>query len=112
MHPDLVNQLTKALSDVEHALSQHTDEWHVNRRELCAMWKHVINTAPPPIVVIAARQIAHYFHPKAEIGIHPELHGEVEVLALGLMSDELYRSNEASIAAHTLRRAEREGDPT
>jgi hypothetical protein len=109
MHPDLVGQLTRALSDVEHALSAHTDEWHVRRRELCAMWKHVINTAPQPIVVIAARQIAHYFHPKADIGIHPEQKDEVEVLALGLISDALYRCNEASITYHTLKRAEREG---
>jgi hypothetical protein len=72
MNSQSLGQLTKALSDVEHALSMHTDKWHV------------LQTASQPIQATAARQIAIYFHPKAEIGISPELHAEVERLVLSL----------------------------
>lgn len=109
MTPELIQYLSEALTEAEREFAKYSDKWNVDRRDLCAMWRHVITTAPQEIVATAARQIAHYFHPKAELSVPPHLQGEVEIFALGLISDQLFQSYQPTISAYILRRSERIG---
>lgn len=62
---------------------------YADRYPRCLMWLFVLRHAPPEICQTAAAQIAHAFHPKAELSVHPELHADVEILALTLLKEPL-----------------------
>jgi hypothetical protein len=81
-----VQDLYGALCEAEIALSRYSGEWESSRKDLCTMWRYVLATAPRHLQVIAAKQVAHYFHHKAQLSIDGELHNRVEGLAY-----ELYR---------------------
>lgn len=107
MKSELKSHLAAALTEAQFEFSKYPDEWSVDLRDLCAMWSYVIATAPDPLVATAANQVSNYFHPKAEINVPSEIRSEVEILALGLISDELYRSYESLISAYILKRVGR-----
>ncbi|WP_265595514.1 hypothetical protein [Verrucomicrobium sp. BvORR106] len=107
MKSELKSHLVIALTEAQFEFSRYSDDWSVDRRDLCAMWGYVIATAPDALVTTAVKQVAHYFHPKAEINVPSDLRSEVEILALGLISDELYRSYESFISACILKRVRR-----
>jgi hypothetical protein len=107
MHTELIAPLTKALSEAEAILSRSTSRWVLDRRDSFTMLKFVINTAPEPIIIIAAHKISHLCHPKSEV-LNGPLKGEIGALASGLISENLYRSNEADIIHYVEERAKRE----
>ncbi|MCW1916570.1 hypothetical protein OJ996_23485 [Luteolibacter sp. GHJ8] len=107
MKADLIAQLTKALSEVETALSRHSAPWS-DLSERCSSWREVIGSSDAVMLEQAAKEIRIKFHPKSELPLDYELQEEVEALALGLESEQLCQSYAAVIQRVGRKRAQRE----